>query len=622
MMFQKTTLGTRIASGFAVTIAIAALISFSGWISLSRIQKQVTISDVSNEIAGLALKADRLVKVFMLNGDCETTEAEIRGIESELTARLATLRQGLSAPADLSAVDEMGEIENGFMAIFHQYVELDKANRLVHSAWQDLSRILSKQMDDLRDGFIDPALALAEKNQDYLALQEWGDLDTVMHESVLEPFSDAKVAAIVYVNRSNAASWETLTQTLGAMDQGLAKWLDRVEYHGKDELKEPGTAFAKGFAQFRETAETFSRNIALRATKEAHLDVLSQRLQQMAVAAKSRSNEQMRATASRTVTVLFALAVSGVLIGGLSAFFIARSITRPIRRLITTLKEGSEQVGSGSAQVSASSRQLAEGAAEQAASLEETSSGLGQISCMTKQNADDADQADKLMEQSTRLVKQATESMGSVMKAMSQISGASEETYKIVKTIDGIAFQTNLLALNAAVEAARAGEAGAGFAVVAEEVRSLALRASEAARNTGALIESTVKRVTEGSTLVDGTGRVFLDVASSVAAVGDLVQKIARASREQAEGIDQISKAAVEMQGVVQNAAASSEQSASAAMEMNNQAERLKGMVDQMVAFVGGTAAIAKESPLEVETSHEGTLITPSGNTLLHLGQE
>jgi methyl-accepting chemotaxis protein len=516
MMFQKTKLGTRIAFGFAVTIATAALISFSGWISLSRIEKQVTISDVSNDIAGLALKADRLVKVFMLNGDSQTAGSEIRGIESELTGRLETLRQGLSAAADLSTVEEMGQIENGFMAMFHQYIELDKANRVVQSAWQDLSRILSKQMEDLMGRVIDPALALAEKNQDYLALQEWGEVDTVMHDSVLEPFSEAKVAAIGYMNRSDATSWETLTQTLGAMDQGLAKWLDRVQYHGKEELKEPGTAIGKGFAQFRETAGTFSKNIALRASKEAHLVDLSQGLQQLAVAAKSRSNEQMRATASKTVTILFALAISGVLIGGLSAFFIARSITRPIRRLITTLKEGSEQVGSGSAQVSASSRLLAEGAAEQAASLEETSSGLGQVSCTTKQNADDADQADKLMQQSTRLVNQATESMGRVMEAMRQISAASEETDKIVRTIDEIAFQTNLLALNAAVEAARAGEAGAGFAVVADEVRSLALRASEAARNTGTLIESIVKRVDpcgryqqglSGSRLLCGDGR-------------------------------------------------------------------------------------------------------------------
>ncbi|MCU0583737.1 MAG: methyl-accepting chemotaxis protein, partial [Syntrophales bacterium] len=140
--------------------------------------------------------------------------------------------------------------------------------------------------------------------------------------------------------------------------------------------------------------------------------------------------------------------------------------------------------------------------------------------------------------------------MTELTQSMEDISKASDETSKIIKTIDEIAFQTNLLALNAAVEAARAGEAGAGFAVVANEVRNLAMRAAEAAKNTSVLIEGTVKKVREGSELVERTGGAFAEVSRSAAKVADLVAEIAAASSEQAQGIDQINKAVAEMDKV------------------------------------------------------------------------
>jgi methyl-accepting chemotaxis protein len=185
-------------------------------------------------------------------------------------------------------------------------------------------------------------------------------------------------------------------------------------------------------------------------------------------------------------------------------------------------------------------------------------------------------------------MKQADDSMTHLTQSMEEISRASEETSKIIKTIDEIAFQTNLLALNAAVEAARAGEAGAGFAVVADEVRNLAMRAAEAAKNTADLIEGTVQKVHEGSDLVAKTNEAFGEVSKSAAKVGELVSEIAAASNEQAEGIGQVNKAVAEMDKVVQQNAASAEESASASEEMNAQAVQMKSMVNELVALVGG----------------------------------
>jgi methyl-accepting chemotaxis protein len=284
------------------------------------------------------------------------------------------------------------------------------------------------------------------------------------------------------------------------------------------------------------------------------------------------------------------LLVGGIFLAAtiLAVLFFARSITRPIMRAADGLNSGAEQVAAASSQVSASSQSLAEGASESAASLEETSSSLEEMSSMTQQNAGNASEADSLMKETNEVVSRADASMVNLTSSMAEISTASEETQKIIKTIDEIAFQTNLLALNAAVEAARAGEAGAGFAVVADEVRNLALRAADAAKNTAELIEDTVKKINDGSEVVTGTSEAFSETVSRVRKVGELVGEIAAASTEQAKGIDQINQAVVEMDKVTQQNAANAEESASASEEMNAQAEEMHAIVSDLVRVIGG----------------------------------
>ena len=284
---------------------------------------------------------------------------------------------------------------------------------------------------------------------------------------------------------------------------------------------------------------------------------------------------------------------SGIAFGGgtlivLIGLLIVRMIYKPLNSIIAGLNKGADQVALASGQISSASLTLAQGSSKQAASIEETSSSLEEMSSMTKQNAEHAGQADDLMKEANQVVHQANDSMTELTESMEEISKASEETSKIIKTIDEIAFQTNLLALNAAVEAARAGEAGAGFAVVADEVRNLAMRAADAAKDTAKLIEGTVKKVNGGSELVTRTNKAFSQVADSSSKVGELVAEISAASKEQAEGIEQINTAATEMDKVTQSNAANAEESASASEEMSAQAGHMKALVGEIGALVGG----------------------------------
>jgi methyl-accepting chemotaxis protein len=290
----------------------------------------------------------------------------------------------------------------------------------------------------------------------------------------------------------------------------------------------------------------------------------------------------------RNIIYMLVLSLLALFCGACVAYLLTRSITKPINNVIGSLSEAAQEVAAASSQVADSSQALAEGAQEQASSMEETSSSLEEMSSMTKSNADNANEANAIIRGSTQDMETANRVMNNLITSMNDISTASENTQKIVKTIDEIAFQTNLLALNAAVEAARAGEAGAGFAVVADEVRNLAMRAAEAAKNTAGLIEETVQKIHGGTELVQKTNEAFIKVADDSAKIGQLISEIAAASKEQSQGIGQLNIAVSEVDKVIQQNAARAEESASASEEMNAQAEQMKSFVHDLYVLVNG----------------------------------
>ncbi|MBI4027353.1 MAG: chemotaxis protein [Verrucomicrobia bacterium] len=306
---------------------------------------------------------------------------------------------------------------------------------------------------------------------------------------------------------------------------------------------------------------------------------------------KSAETKETDSVAHMRIFALLAsfpvLGATVFVLGGI-AVLIIRSITTPLRRTADLLNTNSDRVFNAATQISSSGQVLSESTNRQAASLEQTSASLEEISSMTKRNAESALSAKDLADKARRVADTGALDMREMSQAMDAIKAASDNIAKIIKTIDEIAFQTNLLALNAAVEAARAGEAGAGFAVVANEVRSLAQRSAQAAKETADKIEDSIKKSERGVQISGKVSHNLQEIVAKTREVDELIAQIALASKEQSQGIEQIALGMTEMDKVTQSNAATAQQSASAGEDLNSQAKALKGAVQDLLFLVEG----------------------------------
>ena len=277
------------------------------------------------------------------------------------------------------------------------------------------------------------------------------------------------------------------------------------------------------------------------------------------------------------------------------SFVAGRSVAKALHQLTERLRRAADQILSSSEQVAEASQNLANMASEQAASLENTAVSLSEMSDQSQSVALSTQGADQLMKQNIENSAQSLKSLVEMTQGMTQIDADSADMLKIIKTIDDIAFQTNLLALNAAVEAARAGESGVGFAVVAEEVRNLAIRATQAAKDTGNKLEENIKQVRKTTQGIRGINDNFEEIVESATIMGEKILSITNACKDLSSNIRHVSETGHELEKVVQENAANSEETAAASEELASLAEEANAIVDDLKKFVEGGSRIKTE---------------------------
>ncbi len=604
-MFRKIKLSYKLAAGFSIVALVTLGVGFAGWLGVNGLAGR------THEIARVRLPS--VASLLLVEKSMESLRVAIRtllnpNLKSEDRARqfsnIETARKQYRAAWDAYELLPQTEEAAGLWEQFKQAVD----------AWAKENNEFLRLAKDLEaTGITDPkdlAEDLERFRGDHFKLM--ADVLAVMSTGSL--MMDAKDAASCNFGKwlksqaienprvkatlsTAAAVHEKFHQTGSAINELIMKgkqfeavtvfnnemWTAADEIFGHLDALRTEASQAEGIYE-KMNRQAMGPCVEKQRLALGLLDKIV-RINEETAAASAQAAADM---AGWSKTITWAGTLAGFVIALAFGVLLSVSISRSLRRIIAGLAEGAEQVASAAAQVSAASQSLAAGSSQQAAGIEETSSSLEEMSSMTRQNADNAGQADRLVKETHAVVEKADQSVRALTTSMQEISRASEETSKIIKTIDEIAFQTNLLALNAAVEAARAGEAGAGFAVVAEEVRNLAKRAADAAKNTAGLIEGTVKKIKTGSQTVAETSHAFSTVAGQTAKVSELVAEIAAASSEQSQGITQVNSAVTDIDKVTQQNAANAEESASAAEEMSAQAEQMKVMVQELVVLVEG----------------------------------
>jgi flagellar basal body-associated protein FliL len=593
-MVQKLTLSAKISVQAAILLAITVVLGIIAVVVMLDVSKQSSIiskqafpaiqlvADLSEHVANLRVN----LRDFTKTGNVERQKAAILDFDSLETA-MSDISNFLKSAPDLVFLNktekEFEPIEKNLRMYCDSIFSIAEKQKTSSKTVFEVAKYLVVRSTEIRD----------EMNASGGIGRLFSVEDRDRANELIMSLANTRSAVESFLSSNDTAGIQEIGKGVG---NELALY-DRI-------IKSPTLSnnFKNDFAELKKREEAggaeINKFVGLLINRNQwfekqvnEVNKLNENLSFMITGTIDRNGERANIASAKLNTSIFImiiLLIAALALGTVVSMLISRSAITPIATAINELSNSSSNVTIAAGEIQNTSQQMADGATEQAANLEEITSSLNEITSMTKQTADNARNADALVKDSVGKTKAGQAAMGRLHEAVIEIKNSGNETTKILKDIDEIAFQTNLLALNAAVEAARAGEAGKGFAVVAEEVRNLAQRSAESAKKTAALIESSQASSTRGVNLAEETMEAMDKITEVSGKIAIIVNEIMTAAEEQAQGVGQVNSAIGNMDQITQSNAAGSEELAASSQELNSQSITMDDLMGDLIGIIEG----------------------------------